>query len=75
MEHKIKFVYGNLHKLLENGKSLRSNPELKNNHEWTFFFGLEKGSSGTIKDYVNKIDVVLDPTFGDIPITLRAAPF
>ena len=51
---------------------MRSNPEIINNHEWKFFLKLEKGN---IKDYVNKVEVLLDPTFGDVALVLRSAPF
>lgn len=29
-----------MHKLIDNAKKLKSNPELSNNHEWIFFIKL-----------------------------------
>lgn len=65
--NRIRFFYGNLHSLLKNENS-------KNNHEWTFFFK-SQNPKDNIKDYVWKIDVELDPSFGGVPFTLRSQPF
>lgn len=65
---KIKIIYGNSH---QNLQIFNKN----NSHEWTFFVKLDGKSKYKIKDFIKKIDVELDPSFGGVAITLRADPF
>ena len=71
---KVQLIYGNTHNLLKDGKPLRSNPSLINNHEWTFFVRTADKNMD-IKKFIKKIEVILDPSFGDVTVDLRNFPF
>lgn len=61
---KLKFEYGNIHKLLNTDES--------NCHEWTLFIKL---LNGNIKDFVEKVEFQLHHTFKPPNIVIKKPPF
>ncbi|CDW88400.1 yeats family protein [Stylonychia lemnae] len=79
---KVKFMYGNDHKLIPNPKKLNSQhlgEEIENKHTWTVFVRIVKSQGQIIgneaKKFISKVKFGLHPTFGATEQTVQQEPF
>eukprot|EP00347_Sterkiella_histriomuscorum_P016628 403352460 len=74
---RIKFIYGNDHKPVQNPKKVGQ--DNYNANEWTTFVRLVPNqglnSNDSIKRYIQKVRFGLHPTFGVTEIDVKSAPF
>jgi hypothetical protein len=69
---KIKILYGNTHKLVENPKKSRTEPNTQNKHKWCMFVKTDGYDSEKV---IRKVTFGLHPTFGVSEIEVKSAPF
>ena len=69
---KIKILYGNTHKIVEDPKVSRKNPNLTNKHRWSCFV---KVVGDDTSKFIRKVVFGLHPTFGTTEVQVKKFPF
>jgi hypothetical protein len=69
---KIKLLYGNTHKLIENPKKSRTSVDTENKHKWCMFVKAYDYDSSKV---IRKVTFGLHHTFGAKEIEVKSAPF
>ena len=68
-----RILYGNTHSIIADGKPLRRDPQIKNNHKWKVFLKVD-GKEPSNK-YIKKVTYEMDETFGGIELKFLKEPY